>query len=228
MAWMNASTTAGATDDPMANAQGAAGSYLAILLHLGWTAPFFELIRTTDVDQKGNIITLDLLATCPRVTMPWAKLRLNEIDAAKSQLCKKIGGPPDLEPLAEVLKGKKLRDSNPMKSLRAMGEGGWRCQADLFSMGLVDDDRCQACFLAEGTFHHRCVGCSARKETRDAYKNQKPIRKAQSELRCRDPLYQFGVPIARPRTPRPDLQYDSLGERTRANFSLDISSPMVP
>ena len=124
LAWKNASCTAGAAADPMANAQGAAGSYLAILLHLGWTAPSFEQIRTTDVDQNGNVITLHLLKTCPRVIMQWAKRRLNEIDAAESQLGKKVGGPPDLEPLADVLRGKKLRDSTPMKSLRAMGEGG--------------------------------------------------------------------------------------------------------
>ena len=112
-----------------------------------------------------------------------------EMDAESSEMAKRIGGPPDLEPLASIVKGKAFSESPAMQSLRAMGEGGWRTQSDLFNLGLVDCNLCQACFDNVGTFLHRCVGCSSRAETRNAYKNQRIIRQAQRADQAENPLF---------------------------------------
>ena len=90
-----------------------------------------------------------------------------------------------------------------MRSLRAMGEGGWRTQSDLHALGKVESNRCQACFEDEGTFLHRCVGCSARAEHRKAHRNQSIIKKAQRASYAEQPLSKYGVPIALPRVPKP-------------------------
>ena len=107
------------------------------------------------------------------------------------------------------MKGKLSGDAKAMRSLRAMGEGGWRTQADLHAFGKVHDDRCQTCLGAKGTFLHRCVGCPLRAKARRAYKNQTFITKAQSMLHSEEPLFAHGIPVARPRVPKlaPEICY---------------------
>ena len=134
-----------------------------------------------------------------------------ELDAASSRLAAHIGAVPDLEPLPSIVRNKEHRHSTAVRSLKAMGEGGWRTQADLFELGLVSCDVCQACFEAKGTFLHRCVSCSVRSETRKAYGEgsddaQAVISKAQSSERAEDPLFKHGVLAARPRTRKPKLE----------------------
>ena len=70
---------------------------------------------------------------------------------------------------------------------------------------------CQACFGLEGTFAHRCVGCPARAEDRQAYKDQKIIVIAQSAVRADDPLFKYDVPLKVPRSPKPKLQFRIIG-----------------
>ncbi len=94
-----------------------------------------------------------------------AERRLDDIGAEASSLVAKIGGTLELEPLQEFMRNKLAGEAAaPMRSLRAMGEGGSRTQSDLHALGKVESDRCQACFEDEGTFLHRCVGCGARAE----------------------------------------------------------------
>ena len=134
-----------------------------------------------------------------------------DLDAQGSELAKRIGGVPDLEPLKALVKTKAAEQSPATLSLRAMGEGGWHCQSDLFKLGLVESNVCQACFGFEGTFAHRCVGCPAREEDRKAYKDQKIIRIAQSAVRADDPLFKYGVPLKVPRAIKPKLQFRFIG-----------------
>ncbi len=127
-----------------------------------------------------------------------------------------MGGPPFLEPLADLLHVKALRDSPAVLALRALGEGGWRTQADLFSLGKVDDERCQACLDGPGTFTHRCVGCSARATARHEFiekskANREVVEKAQRDANKDKPLYKHGFATRPKRTRKPKPQFRFIG-----------------
>ena len=124
-AWNHALRTVGHSNSPMRAAEGAAGAYLAVLCHHSWKAPSFKHILTDELDCDGTAILLDLNFTCPKVVLVMAARRLYDIDAANSSLVEQLGGPPELEPLRAFLKGKLSGDSPAMRSLQAMGEGGW-------------------------------------------------------------------------------------------------------
>ena len=191
----------------MTDAEGATGAYLAVLAHLGWASPCFDIIFMDELNLNGERTSISLKETCPKVVLMWAKRRMADLDAQGSELAKRIGGTPDLEPLKALVKTKAAEQSPATLSLRAMGEGGWHCQSDLFKLGLVESSLCQACFGLEGTFAHRCVGCPARAEDRKAYKDQKIIVIAQSAVRADDPLFKYGVPLKVPRSIKPKLQF---------------------
>ena len=93
------------------------------------------------------------------------------MDAAACRLSTTIGATADLEPLAAVVRAKGPEQTSTVASLQTMGEGGWWTQSRLFEAGLVTSNLCQACLESEGTFLHRCVGCSKRAERRKAYGN---------------------------------------------------------
>ena len=90
----------------MVDAEGATGAYLAMLAYSVWASPSVDLIFTNELDQNGERISLCLKQTCPKVVMMWAKRRMAEIDAQGSNLAKRIGGTPDLEPLKALVKTK--------------------------------------------------------------------------------------------------------------------------
>ena len=136
---------------------------------------------------------------------------MHDIDAANCRVAKKIGDTPDFEPLGSVTRGKALRFSPPMLSLRAMGEGGWRTEADLFDLGLVADPICKACFGAVGTYLHRCVACPARKEEREKYGDANILEEAQSEHSAEDPLFKYGMPIKKKRARIPRFEIHVVG-----------------
>ena len=92
-AWQHASRTAGLSDSPTEAAEGAAGSYIACLRHLGWTAPSFDKIFTDEFDSKGQPVLICLQKTCPRVVLMFANRRLSDIAAASSELAKRIAPP---------------------------------------------------------------------------------------------------------------------------------------
>ena len=102
-AWVNAQTTVGNAVDPTAAVHGAAGAFMACVEHLGWTSPQPHTIQTDEIDCDGNLILLKLDQTCPKVVQKYAYRKLSELSAAASSLADLIGGPPDLEPLAEVV-----------------------------------------------------------------------------------------------------------------------------
>ena len=102
-AWRHAQTTAGVASDAMRCAEGVAGAYIAVLRQLLWAAPSFDCIQTGDLDNDGIPIKLWLKQTCPRVVLSWARRRMAEMDAESSEMAKRIGGPPDLEPLAAIV-----------------------------------------------------------------------------------------------------------------------------
>ena len=131
-AWTHALKTAGCSSTPIRAAEGAAGAYIGVLCFLGWAAPQPDHIWTDELDAKGNRVDIDLKKVCPRVVLMMAQRRMAELDAASSRLAARIGAVPDLEPLASIVRSKEQSHSTALLSLKAMGEGGWRTQADLF------------------------------------------------------------------------------------------------
>ena len=159
-----------------------------------------------------------LRTICFRVVFMFANRRITELGAAASDLAKRIGPPPDLEPLKALVKGKALREATAMKALRAMGEGGWRTQADLHAVGRVPDDLCQACLASLGSFLHRCGGCLARAATRNAYKSQNIIHEAQSLVRADDPLFKFLYPYCKSEETEASISIPFYRRRRRGPF----------
>ena len=113
-----------------------------------------------------------LHSVCPTVIKLHAMDDLGRREAAGSSLAARIGGAPDLEPLADFLRSKKARGCAAASSLRALGEGGWWTQERLHREGAggVEDLFCRACGPgaaqgvaaaqgpATGTIAHRCCG----------------------------------------------------------------------
>ena len=167
------------------------------------------------IDSNGD--TLNLHQVCPNEVMKRAKEALMRRDAANSDLAKKIGGPPDFEPLRQFLRTRAARRSPAAASLRSLGEGGWWTQERLFGEGLegISHPFCVACGPDaeaslrapggpnKGTLIHRCVGCPATHQVRCSTRHGGIIAKAQSALHDSEPLFVHGVPYLRPRTPAP-------------------------
>jgi ribonuclease HI len=205
--WQRALPAMSASRRPFSDLTGPAGAMVASALRIGWQIPSPFVF----IDALGHL--LDLRSVCPKVILQHAERDLARADAASSALAQRIGGPPDLEPLADFIGTKKLRRTKAAGSLRALGEGGWWTQSRLYEAGIdgVDDPYCRACLAAdgsvrrEGTLHHRFCGCPSTRSTRDAFKDQEIIGRAQSLLHGWKPLYQHGVPLLSewPRTPRP-------------------------
>jgi ribonuclease HI len=154
-------------------------------------------------DAAGEKISLE--GTCPAVVALIAKDDLRRLEAAASSFASRIGGPPDLEPLSDVLGSKVCADRAVAASLRALGEDGWWPQARMHKVGMrgVVDGTCRACVSAEGTLYHRGIGCPATEKKRDSYAAQSVLAKARSATHCRDPLYCYGVPLLAARSPVP-------------------------
>ena len=125
-------------------------------------------------------------------------------------MTRRLGFIPNLDPLSEVVNGKK-DGSAARESLRALGEDGWWTQARLLSEGFpgVEDDLCRACSgepymnKAVGTLYHRCVTCPASRGIRRAFKDQEILHHAQSALKCGMPLFVHGVPPMLQRKAKP-------------------------
>ena len=99
---------------------GAVGPYLGVLEHLGWTSVCLHAVYTDDLDENDAPVILNFKKTCPRTILKIAFRRMHDIDAANCRVAKKIGGTPDFEPLGSITRGKALRFSPPILSLRAM------------------------------------------------------------------------------------------------------------
>eukprot|EP00972_Heterocapsa_arctica_P020068 2963752-Heterocapsa_arctica.AAC.1 len=98
---------------------------VASALRLGWAVPSPFAFLT------GDKQLLHLREVCPAVVRLHAMDDLRRREATTSSLAERIGGAPDLEPLADFLVSKKARGSPAAGSLRALGEGGWWTQERL-------------------------------------------------------------------------------------------------
>jgi ribonuclease HI len=199
LAWRRAVVEVGTAPNPFLAVRGPAGAMVASALRLGWrsTSPFdFQA-------ADGVIISLDKM--CPAVVALCAKDDLKRLEAASSTFAQRIGGPPDLEALSDLLASKAFTDRAARESLRALGEDGWWPQARMHSVGMpgVLDGTCRACLRAIGDLPHRCIGCAASAETRNSYEQQPVLDRARSHVHCHEPLYLYGVPLLQPRLPVP-------------------------
>jgi hypothetical protein len=163
LAWRRAVVDVGTASRPFQAVRGPAGAMVASALRLGWTVPSpFDFI-----DGAGERISLD--GVCPAVVALMAKDDLSRAEAVASTFAARIGGPPDLEPLSDLLASKVIANRGVAGSLRALGEGGWWTQSRMHQVGMsgVVDGTCRACVGAEGTLYHRCVGCPATADKRN-------------------------------------------------------------
>jgi ribonuclease HI len=217
IAWRRAVVEVGTANNPFLAVRGPAGAMVASVMRLGWksTSPFDV------IDASGVRLCFDV--TCPAVVALCAKDDLMRIEAASSTFAMRIGGPPDLEPLGDLLASKAVQDRAVAESLRALGEDGWWPQSRMHSVGMpgVMDSTCRACLRAVGDLPHRCIGCSASSATRDAYEHQAVLDRARSHVHSREPLYLFGVPILPPRNKVPTFVSRWCGGRVPdGNFSF--------
>ena len=82
--------------------------------------------------EDGTLLCMDVMA--PKDVRLLANRALMALEASRSSLATRIGGPPDLEPLNRFLNGQ--RGTKVSASLRALGEGGWWTQQRMFDNGL--------------------------------------------------------------------------------------------
>ena len=205
--WQRAHTLIASSPTPFRHVAGPGGAMLASCRRIGWKWPSFDAILRAD----GSPLVMNRI--CPAQIRLHAVRDLRAVEAAASSLAKRIGGPPDLEPLGDFLATKKFSDSPAAASVRALGEGGWWTQARLHQEGRVDTKWCKACGSrgnigpVEGTLHHRLCACIATAALRDKFKDQEILQKAQSVLHGEAALFQHGVPLlsSPPMVPRREV-----------------------
>ena len=183
--WRRAHVVVGTSARPFSAVEGPAGAMLASCARLGWAAPSCRIL----MDCSGALI--DLGRTCPAQVRLHALDDLRRREAEGSSLAARIGGPPDLEPLVDMLASQKATCSKASASLRALGEGGWWTQSRLHEQGTADDPWCRACLdirkemrlgPALGTLHHCFCGCLATADLRSRCKHQDVLARAQRVL----------------------------------------------
>ena len=211
--WKRAHVVVGVSKRRFAAVEGPAGAMLASCMRIGWAAPSHNVFRTA----RG--LMLDLREVCPSQIRLHALDDLRRLEAAKSSLALRMGGPPDLEPLTDFLATRKVRKSQAAGSLAALGEGGWWTQARLFEEGRVGDPFCRACGKRGGlgpvlgTLHHGLCGCLATAGPRKVHRNQAVIAKAQSSVHGSEPLFAHGIPVLQPKSLVPTLVVRPCGGR---------------
>ena len=209
--WQRARTLMASSPTPFRHVAGPGGAMLASCRRIGWRWPRYDVILRAD----GSPLRMNLV--CPAEIRLHAARDLRAIEAANSSLAKRIGGPPDLEPLGDFLATENVSNSPAAASLRALGEGGWWTQARLHQEGRVDTPWCKACGRrggvgpAEGTLHHRLCSCSATAALWEKFKDQDILRKAQSALRGHEALFQHGVPLLSTPPKVPSREVNSCG-----------------
>ena len=200
---------------------GPAGAMVASALRLGWKVPSPSCLR----DQEGRIIDMDKI--CPIQVQLRAQEALMHKEACESGMARRIGGPPDLEPLRDYIKAGANKGSRAAGSLKALGEGGWWTQARLYEEGVqgVEDPFCRACGPGAppqsrssfgprpGTLYHRCCECPATSGVRRQSKHQEALGKAHSMVHGSSPLYQHGVPLLSMDTTVPEEVIRAAGGR---------------
>ena len=135
--WKQAMIQVGTAKRPLAEVRGPAGAIVASAIRIGWRVP----LRVYFLRQNGDL--LKLYEVAPVMVAQLAAPDLAGLEAATTSLAKKIGGPPDLEPLKGFLRS--AGRTTAASLLRALGEGGRR--TGCLSEGLpgVTENRCRAC-----------------------------------------------------------------------------------
>jgi len=200
-AWRTSQLEVGTALRPFTKVAGPAGAMLASCLRLGWRTPAFDHVLL-----PGGLL-LDLHSACLVQVGLHAKVGLCRLEAAASDLAKRIGGPPNLESLADYLSSANVRGSQAACSLRSLGEGGWWTQQRLLDKGTADDFHCRACGDRRGlgpppgTLHHRLCARVASSELRDSFKVPDLLAKVQSSLHGSQLLFQHDIPTMQDRVP---------------------------
>ena len=105
LAWRYAVRTVALAAQPFSKVSGPAGAAVASAQRLGW-----KLVQHHDggfvMMQDGQIA--DMQVICPFDFGKLAVERLCRMDAEASQLGRRIGGPPDMEPLRNMLRSRGL------------------------------------------------------------------------------------------------------------------------
>ena len=213
-AWLFAQSAVAMSKRPSMSAGGAASSFIAALSRVGWRSPSYHSVITRD----GT--TVDLLAVAPRTTLQYLVDDYSVVASAASDVVSRLNGGagshgggyaqwhtsddryvkqngrciPWFEPAAAVLNSKWAKEQAPeaVASVGAALEGGWWPQERLFQANLAADPFCRACCTHVGTFFHRCMECSARKEQREAFCPESL--QVAARTNSHDPLYAQGVP----------------------------------
>ena len=221
-AWMQGVITSRSTTRPHSAAGGAAGSYLAAILAVGWKTPSFDSVVTLD----GTVLSLSQVD--PKTVLRFLNDDYQIVTAASSKIHEAAlqsafpqgaggnaapceahsfmthrGKPvPWYEPAASVINGRWARDIAPsaLASAATLPEGGWWTQKKLFLAGLAEDLTCKLCNAEEGTLRHRLFHCQRRKQLMKAQCPEWIERCAQEEVS--NPLFTCGVPL-RPQAPPP-------------------------
>ena len=213
-AWLFAQSAVAKSKRPSLSAGGAAGSFIAALSRVGWRSPSYHTVVTRD----GTF--LDLLAVAPRTTLQYLVDDYSVVASAASDVVLRINGGADshgggyaqwhtsddryvkhhgrcipwFEPAAAVLNSKWAKEQS-LEAVAFVGaalEGGWWPQERLFEANLAADPFCRACCTHVGTFFHRCMECTARREQREAHCPESL--QVAARTNSHDPLYSQGVP----------------------------------
>ena len=171
-AWLGAMSIVGMAENQDPAIKGAPGATVQAVRRLGWTFPAYDTVITED----GTALKMDKIsvATLKR----FAERAIHESKATTSSWVAVLGGVPDFAPLRSICASSKGLASTATASLRALGEGGWWTQADIFAVKRSSTKMCKLCGTSVGTFKHRVVGCSERRDIYDAYRNQDIIQAA--------------------------------------------------
>ena len=195
-AWREAAVQVGLATQPFQKVRGPAGGVLASAKRIGWSAPHHRHFLT----KQGELLDLDLV--CPLVVQQYAKRDFERCQAEESNMAKKLGFTPNLDPMAEILPNRSWKMTPAHASLRALGEDGWWTQARLRDEQFpgITDDFCRACMgpphnrTTTGSLIHRCAFCQSTREVRDGFKDQDILEEARSVVHGNKPIFIYGIP----------------------------------
>ena len=219
--WKKAMVEVATAVRPFGAVVGPAGAMVASALRIGWKVPSPHHL------QMADGVLLNLHEVAPKDVQLLATRDLMHVEARASSLVSSVGGPPDLVPLRDFIKGK--RSSKVVAALRALGEGGWWTQERMYeaNMSGVESNLCQVCHGQVGTLYHRFCGCPGISELMEDSKGfGEVLGMARSALHSDDPLFKTGVPVLQGTSKPPGLVTRWCGGRVTDDptFTGDVFS----
>ena len=161
---------------PWLRVVGPAGAVVASLHRLGWQ----PLSAVEWVDDLGRHI--HLRSSCPKSVVKWVHSAVDRW--SWRQIAE---GHPDLAHLRdgaclERIRGLIRKAGTSLSwgfkegaSLEAIVTGAAPCQSRLFDIGAAEDDRCQSCKLASGSYRRRHWHCDVLHSAREQYGHWPPL-----------------------------------------------------